>query len=531
VNGPAGTKVVLRFAEVLKDDGTVYTEALRGARSTDTYIKGTDGEESWTPRFTFHGFRYIQITGLAEPPTVETVTGIVLHNDRENHGDFSSSSELLNQLWSNIRWGWKGNSLEVPTDCPQRDERAGWTGDAFVFSRTAMYLERSATFWAKWLDALFDGQTPEGFFPCVAPQIDTWPNPLRHNAGWDDAAIMVPHTLWRVYDEVGHVRKHWASMNKYMRYMAELCVDSIYPEKEIFGDWLSLNANTPATVMGTAFYAQDARQMAEMAEAIGDAKAHAEYSTLFQRIRDQFIARFVTPDGKVFGNTQTCLVLALRIGLLPEELRAAAVDHLRRDLEYRGRALSCGFMGLRDLLPALSDAGRDDLAYDLALRERFPGWGYQIANGATTIWERWDGWTREMGLQDPGMNSFNHYSLGAVGQWMMGYMGGIDAVTPGYRKLRIRPRLDDRLSHVKARVETIHGAASCAWSQRGGPFEMICRVPPNTTAEIWVPRTGGASLLESGLPVEQAEGLRVLPGNDSHWIVEAVPGHYKFTSR
>ncbi len=528
VDGPVGTKITLRFAEVLTDEGTVYTEALRGARSTDVFIKGIDGEETWTPRFTFHGFRYVQIAGLVEAPTTATVTGIVMHNGRSNAGDFTSSSELLNKLWSNIRWGWRGNSLDVPTDCPQRDERAGWTGDAFAFCRTATYLDNCLTFWRKWLDALFDGQLSEGFFPCVAPVIDISPNPVRHNAGWDDAAIMVPYTLWQMYGDLSHVRKHWDGMLSYMKFLESYCDDGIYPEAEIFGDWLNLNAPTPASVMGTAFYAQDAKQMSEMARAIGDAGCADALSRLYDRIRDRFVHSFVSPDGRIKGNTQTGYVLALRIGLVPDELKSAALEHLRCDLQYRSGSLSCGFMGLRDLLPALSDAGRDDLAYDLALRTEFPSWGNQIANGATTIWERWDGWTPEMGLQDPGMNSFNHYCFGAVGEWMAGYLGGIKPLAPGYRKLSIRPHLDSRITFLRSRVETPHGTASCAWSQRSGELTMVCRVPPNTTAELWVPCPEGAAPLESGIMAKTADGLEPLPPVRGYARYTAQPGHYSF---
>jgi alpha-L-rhamnosidase len=526
--GPAGTRLRLRFAEVLTEAGELYTEALRGARAEDTYIKATDAPEVWTPRFTFHGFRYMSIEGLPTPPRPETAVGIVLHNPMERVGELTTSDMMVNRLVENIRWSQRSNFLEVPTDCPQRDERLGWTGDAQIFIGTAARQYDIGAFFTKWLRDLFDAQYEEGWFCPVAPRVSVWPSPEVCAAAWADAAIICPWTMLRLYGDRRIVRRYWDGMVRYMDYL-ESTSDGLIRPAEGFGDWVSLNAHTPLDVVATAYFAQNARMMADMAAAIGLGDEAAKYSKLYDRIRAAFQARYIEPDGAVRGRTQSSHVLALRFGLLPEKGRDAALGLLLQDLAYRHGHFSTGFVGLKDLMPTLSDGGRHDMAVRILLNNEFPSWGYQIRHGATTIWERWDGWSEEMGLQTPHMNSFNHYSFGAVGDWMFSHLAGIEALADGYTRLRIAPRVDRRLPVVRARQRTPMGwvVVEVLLARDGRGLRMRCRVPVGASAEIVLPCSDAAQLRESGLAA--STGWRVTAAEPGRVVIDAGSGHYDFT--
>lgn len=489
VTGPRGTRIQLRYSEVLQEDGTPYTQALRGARSTDVYIKATDQEEVWSPRFTFHGFRFVEATGLPVPPTKATLTGIVLNTDMERTGEFACSNETINRLFQNIVWGQKGNYLEVPTDCPQRDERAGWTGDAQIFIRTGSYNFQTGAFFTKWLRDLEDAQSSQGWFPAVAPYFNTAPNPDVCYMAWSDAGIICPYTVYQMYGDLQIINQRWASMTALMRYLEESS-DGLIATDYGFGDWVSLNAHTPVDLVGTAYFALDALLMEEMARATGREEQATAYQDLFQRIRAAFQNKFITPDRRLAGNTQTAYVLALRLGLLPADMEPLAIDYLAQDLAYRGGHFSTGFVGLKDLMPTLSRFGRHDLAVRIIQKETFPSWGYEVRNGATTIWERWDGWNEEIGLQTWQMNSFNHYSFGAVGEWMYSYLAGIDQMEPGFRKLRLHPAPGEGLRYVRARYRSASGDIFSAWWRDGDAVRYDFTIPPNTTARIELPAKG-----------------------------------------
>jgi len=527
--GPKGTTSRLRFAEILNEDGTLYTEALRGARATDTYIKRTDEEEIWMPRFTFHGFRYVEVTGLPSRPDHETITGIVLHSAMERAGEFSTSNLLVNRLYQNIVWGQKGNYLEVPTDCPQRDERLGWTGDAQIFIRTGTFNFQIGAFMTKWMRDLFDGQDPEGWFHVVAPKLPYDPMPRHVCHAWADAAIICPWNLYRVYGDTRIIERYYPAMARYID-LLEKTSDKLIRPADGFGDWVSLNADTPREVLNTAYFALVARMMAEMAEAIGKKGDGEKYRNLFDEIKKAFIQTFVSSDGCIRGNTQTCYVLALQFDLLPRKLKSAALSHLIQDLAYRGGHLSTGFVGLKDLIPTLSAEGRDDWAYRLLLNEDFPSWGYEIKCGATTVWERWDGWTEEMKLQTPGMNSFNHYAFGAVGEWLYSGIGGIDLLEPGYRRIRIRPRPGGALRFARVHYKSIRGWIESEWRLEDGTFHLVCRIPVNVSANIHIPCADPERVRENGKSIEELKEIRILGYEKGELVVEALSGHYSFTA-
>lgn len=528
--GPRGTVIRIRYAEVLQDNGMLYTESLRGARATDTYIKDTDDDEVWEPLFTFHGFRYVEVTGLPHRPSRDTITGVVLHNEMERAGEFSTSNLLVNQLYHNIVWGQKGNYLEAPTDCPQRDERLGWTGDAQAFIRTGSFNFDLAAFMTKWIRDLFDTQSEEGWFGSVAPHMPFEPLPKATCHAWSDAAIICPWTLYRVYGDTRIIKRFYPEMALYIEHLKSTS-DSLIRPPGGYGDWVSLNAETPTEVINTAYFALVTRMMGEMARAIGRIKEAMVYDALFQDIKAAFIKAFVGPDGRVKGNTQTCYVLALRYDLLPDEQRKAAKAHLVQDFAYRSGHFSTGFVGLKDLMPTLSQEGRDDLAYRILLKDTFPSWGYEIKAGATTIWERWDGWTEELGLQTPAMNSFNHYAFGAVGEWLYMTVSGIDLLEPGYRRIRIRPRMGGDLRHARAQFRSPNGWIGSEWYRESGRLRLVVRVPVNTVAEVHVPGTSGATEIREGdKPVSEVEAIRMIRQSEEETVFEVPSGHYVFTT-
>jgi alpha-L-rhamnosidase len=531
INGGAGQAITLRFAEMLNPDGTLYTENLRSAQATDSYILNGKGEEIYEPTFTFHGFRYVELTGCTAPPTPSTITGIVAHSALAVSGTFECSNALLNQLQHNIVWGQKGNFLEVPTDCPQRDERLGWMGDAQIFVRTACFNYDVASFFTKWMVDVEDAQSEEGGFSDVSPRIVDYSDGAP---AWGDAGVIVPWTIYRCYGDTRMLEKHYEAMAKWVAYVRDANPNLLWLERRNndFGDWLSINADTPKDILATAFFANNARLMAIMASALGKPADVAKYEKLFAGIKAAFNKEYVSEDGRIKGDTQTAYVLALRFGLLPEELRPLAAKHLVADIEARGNSLSTGFLGTGHLLPALTEAGYTDLAYKLALAEHFPSWGYSIKHGATTIWERWDGWTHDKGFQTPSMNSFNHYAFGAVGEWLYTVVAGIDLDPnePGYKRFILRPQPGGGLTHASGVLESPYGQIVSDWKIENGRFHWRVMVPPNTSATAFVPALDD-SVTEGGGPVTASEGIRSLGRDATCAIFELGSGEYSFESR
>jgi alpha-L-rhamnosidase len=505
VSGPAGTVVRLRHGEMCNPDGTLYTQNLRSAAATDFYVLAGSGVEEWEPSFTFHGFRYVEVTGLPSPsPSLDAVTGVVLGTDLDVIGSFECSNEMVNQLQRNIVWGQRGNFLEAPTDCPQRDERLGWTGDAQVFAPTACFNMDAAGFFGRWMQEMVDGQHASGLFPDVAPLI---PGDVDRGApAWADAGVIVP---WTVYQCFGDERLLANCFDAACRFVDGLDADNPTrirrtPGKHEYGDWLSVEATTPKDVLATAYFAESARLVARMAEVLGRDDEAKRFQALWEDIRRAFIEAYVTPTGRVVGHTQTTYVLALAFDLLPFDQRSLALGYLVEDIESRGWHLSTGFLGVGLLLPVLADCGRLDVAYRLLLQDTFPSWGYSIKHGATTIWERWDGWTEENGFQIWHMNSFNHYSLGSVGAWLYTDVLGLGiGPVPGYGQALIRPRPGGGLTWARGSYRSPHGVYSVSWQVADGSF-----------------------VLDVGVPAGASGALVELPDSSVH---EVGPGDHRFT--
>jgi len=484
MSAPKGARIVMRFAEMLNADGSLYTTSLRGARATDTYIaKG--GEFAWEPTCTFHGFRYVEITGLDRQPPLDAIRGIVVHSEMPRTGSFECSSALVNQLVHNIVWGQKGNYLEVPTDCPQRDERLGWTGDAQFFIATGAYNFDVSAFFTKWLvDLIDDSQNPDGAFASVAP--DVLKGPYGATA-WADAGIVCPYTIWQVYGDTRVIEQHYANMARYIDYLHRTSKDLIRTQGA-FGDWVNLGGGASSEVIGTSYFEHVTRLMSEMAGAIGRNEDAKKYAKLADEIRTAFIKAFVTPEGKIKDSSQTGYALAFTMGLLPDDpkIQKLASDAFVEEIKKKDWHLATGFIGTPRLLPALAAAGRDDVAYRLLLTESFPSWLYQVKLGATTMWERWDGWVPERGFQDPGMNSFNHYAFGSVGEFLYRTVGGIDTDGPGFRKLIIRPRPGGGLTYANTRYDSINGTIESSWRIEGNEIKLDVTIPINTTATVFL---------------------------------------------
>jgi alpha-L-rhamnosidase len=521
VEAPRGATLTLRFAEILDPDGNLYTENLRAARATDSYTCKGGGPEIWEPRFTFHGFRHVEVRGLKPEYKVE-LTGLVLHSDMRPTGHFACSNPLLNQLQHNIVWGQKSNFLDVPTDCPQRDERLGWTGDAQVFIRTAAFNMDVRRFFHKWLRDLREAQKPNGAVPSVAPIVDSGDFYDRDGGpAWSDAIIICPWTIYLCYADREILETHYPSMVRFMEFIANhRCAGLIRSHPDVdswggYGDWLALDGGgktegiTPRDLIGTAFYAYDAGIMARVAALLGREDEAQVYRKLQEKIASAFRHRFVTPEGLLVSGTQTSYVLALHFGLLTKETRATAARELARDIEKRKFHLATGFVGTPYLLEVLEENGYLDVAYKLLEQETFPSWLFPVKNGATTIWERWDGWTPEKGFQDKGMNSYNHYAYGAVGAWMVRSVAGLelDPVEPGYRHIFFRPRPGGSLTWAEARLETPQGLAGIRWERAGEELKLNFTVPSGSHATLQLPETFVAQQRDFG-PGEHALILR-----------------------
>lgn len=531
-SAPAGTTITLRFAEVLNDDGSLYTTNLRTARATDYYTFKGEGEEIWEPKFTFHGFRYVELGGYPGEVSRDTITGVVLHSEMPPTGTFECSDPMLNQLQRNIVWGQKGNFVDVPTDCPQRDERLGWTGDIQVFVRTAAFNMDVAAFMTKWAQDVADAQDEQGAVPAVVPNVGG----LMNDGGpaWADAVVICPWTIYQCYGDMRILQNNYVSMTRFMDFIVNTSPDYIrcapgYAGWTGFGDWLSINADTPRDLIGTAFLAYDAHLMAQIAEVIGKPDDATTYRRLFEDVKAAFINRYLVggnvPESvgelsamqsvaagadaisrgnlkpvdygpitsevfntDLFTPNQTAYVLALHFDLLPEALRSQAVKELVLDIQRRDMHLSTGFVGAPYLPHVLSSSGQLETAYDLVHQKTWPSWLYSVTQGATTIWERWDGWTEENGFQSPEMNSFNHYAYGSIGAWLYQNVAGIelDPSQPGYKHIILRPQPGGGLTKGSGTLKTLYGEIVSQWTLDHGQLHYDVVIPPNTTATVYL---------------------------------------------
>jgi len=507
--------ITLRFAEMLKQDGTLYTENYRSAKSLDTYTAAKTGTIEWQPHFTFHGFRYVELSGFpaGAKPQKGWVTGVVLHSEMRPIGTFESSHAKLNQLQSNIAWGWRGNAVDIPTDCPQRDERMGWTGDAQVFCPTAMFNYDCHAFWKSWLGSMRDEQEADGVIPDIIPTAKA--NFRQRSPGWMDAATFIP---WEVYVRTGDrgvLEENFAMMEKLVGWYRSQSVGGLLPNIKGYGDWLqpypqtksddwkgSRKGDTPYALLGAAFYARSAQVLADSARALQrdeDAKRYAAEAAL---VRQAFAGHYFDADGKLQNamETQTAYVLALAFDLIPAELKPKAAAQLVRLVHEADGHLRTGFLGTPFITSVLDQAGHRDLACELLFKETYPSWFYSINQGATTMWERWNSYTRDKGFGDVEMNSFNHYAYGAVGQWMYERVAGLapDPANPGYKHFFVRPLMASQLDSARAELDTPYGKATSAWTKRGQKVQMTVIVPPNTTATVEFPGSRKAETVAAG---------------------------------
>jgi alpha-L-rhamnosidase len=531
---------------MLHPDGRLMTENLRQARATDTYIlRGDPRGETYVPRFTFHGFQFVEVSGFPGEPDREAVTGIVLQSDTPPTSSFLCSDPTVTRLFQNIVWTQRANFLELPTDCPQRDERFGWMGDAQVYARTATINADVAAFFTKWLREVEEAQLPGGAYPDYCP----WP--FQHGKafapGWTDAGIIVPWTVWQAYGDTRLLERHWPSMQRFMAWRFASARDDLgvqHPDANTWGDWLNLNENTPIEYVDTAYLAFTARLMAEMAGALGRTADAETYRAGFDRVRAAFARKYVGAEGALTVDTQTAYALALYTGLLPENQRLAAGKRLADKIRANDTRMATGFLGTRPLLPVLSAHGQHDLAVRLLQSRRFPSWGYEVENGATTIWERWDSYTREHGFngiagnQNASMNSFAHYSFGAVCEWMFRTLAGLDTADPGFQRLRIRPSPPTPgsnpehppISWVRARYDSLHGPVRTEWRVKDGRFELDLTLPPNTRGVVELPTSDPAAVRENGRPLRRSKGLRTGALTDGRLTLEVSAGTWRFST-
>ncbi|MET3806149.1 hypothetical protein ABIB25_003158 [Nakamurella sp. UYEF19] len=524
LTGRTGQQIRIRYAEVINPDGTVYTANLRAAKATDYYTFAMDGTITFHPTLTQHGFRYVEITGVDTAPALSDVVGTVWGSAGDKTMNLTTSNALVNQIQSNITWGQRGNFVSIPTDTPARDERLGWTGDISEFASTATYNLDSEAFLSKWLGDLRTGQQTNGAYPDVAPSFSGFGS---GNAGWADAGVTVPYAIWQSYDNTAVISEGWASMTKYMNYLAGTS-NNFQRDGGAYRDWLNLNDDTASNIIGTAFYAHSADLMAQMASAIGNDADAAKYRTLYNNIRSAYQTAFLAADGSLAGNTQTGYAISISFGLVPDALAAAVATKFVATLERADWHLSTGFLGLKDLLPALTDIGRSDVAYRVLLNKDYPSWGYEISKGATTVWERWDSIKQDGSFGDVGMNSFNHYAYGSVGAWMYDTIGGISALEPGYKKTLIAPVPGGDLTSSSMDYQTPYGKVSSDWTKTAGSYHLDVSVPANTTARVVVPAVNPLAVTEGGQSLASADGVVSSTDTGQTVTVEIGSGEYVF---
>jgi alpha-L-rhamnosidase len=530
LTGEAGRTVTIRYGEELNPDGTLYTANMRSAKVTDRYTFATTGTVTYEPKFTQHGFRYLEITGASTPPAATDVTGVVWGSDLADTGELETSDPMLNQLVSNISWGQRGNFLSIPTDTPARDERLGWSGDINVFVPTASYLTDTRAFLSKWMMDMRDTQDANGDYQGVAP---TPPNfKAGTGTGWSDAGITVPYAHWASYGDISTARRYWADMRRFHDLLRSSAgADHLEQGRNTWGDWLNLDDPTPGPVLGTASYALTTRMMSEMAAALGQDAYAAELAELDADIRAAFAEEYIAADGTVQGGSQTAYAIALGMGLVPDEMLDAVGARYVAKLASNGNSLRTGFLGTPWLLPALSAIGRDDLAWVLLTRKEYPSWGYEVENGATTMWERWNSIMPDGSFGDVNMNSFNHYAYGAVGDWMYQNIGAIKAVEPGYKRIRVAPVPGGGVTSGAGRLASVHGPIATDWSLDGGDLSLTVEVPVGTTADVVLPADNAWSVLESGALVGDGggiDGIRSVTDDGESVTVTVGSGSYDF---
>jgi alpha-L-rhamnosidase len=520
--GQPGQHIVVRHAEALDEQGELYTVNLRTAEQRDEFILSSQSPATLEPRLTFHGFRYAEIAGADGPLDADDVAYQVLSSATRPVGSFSCSEPLVDQLQANIVTSLRANFISIPTDCPQRNERLGWTADLQIFAPTALFNADVTNLMDKWLDDLVDAQLPSGAYPDVAPQPPGFVG--WGNTAWGDAGIIVPWVMYERSGDAGVLERLYDSMRRFMAYL-EADQTNGYRFAGRYGDWVSLGARSDKTFIGTAYLAYVADLFSRIAEVVGGSRGAedaAHFRDFAHQVRDALQRRFLGDDGRLTAETQTTYAMALGFGLLPEELWRAAGDRLAALVEEADTHLATGFLGTPLVLPALSDNGHHELACRLLRQDTYPSWLFEVRNGATSIWERWNGWTPEQGFHPSRMNSFNHYAFGAVGDWMYRYLAGLEPVEPGYRRTLLRPRPGGGLTSARATHESLYGVHECGWQLQDGTLRVDVHVPANTSATV-------------ALPVASADQVRLNGGPppaptlaDGTVRIDVPPGRHSF---
>lgn len=538
VCAPEGQRIVLKHAEVLDKDGNIYFGNLRKADQKIEYIAKGEGIEDFAPHFTFQGFRYVKVEGYPEQDNglpLENFIGEVMHSDMEPTGEFECSNPLVNQLQRNIVWGQRGNFLDVPTDCPQRDERLGWTGDAQVFIQTALFNYHGGPFFTKWLRDLKAEQHPDGGVPFVIPAVVEGANA----AAWSDAATIIPWAVYQTYGDKRLLAEQYDSMKAWVEYIRRQGKNEyLWLVTFNFGDWLALDAPansysgaTPKDFIATAFYAYSTRILRDAAEVLGNYDDVLEYSTLLDKIIEQFNYEFVSQSGRLVSPTQTAHVLALMFDLVEGKVKERTAFELNELIIQNNYHLTTGFVGTPYLCLALSKGGYHETAVKLLMQEDYPSWLYSVKKGATTIWEHWDSIKEDGSFWSDDMNSFNHYSYGAIGNWMYRVLAGLDMdeVIPAYKRIRIVPKFASiQLTYAKASYESMYGRILSSWRMTEEDIEMEVEIPANTTAEIILPYARLKNISESGKPLESTASIYSFEETNDGIILTAGSGSYSF---
>lgn len=535
VNGRAGDIVTIHHAEVLDKYGNFYTENLRAAKQEIQYTLKGGGEEVYEPRLSFFGFRYIKVGGYPGELKPENIEAIAIYSAMKPAGNFSSSHPLLNQLQHNIQWGQKGNFVDVPTDCPQRDERLGWTGDAQAFSRTATFNMNVATFFSKWLKDLAADQVEDGRVPFVIPNVLA--KDASASAGWADASTIIPWNIYMAYGDRRILEQQYQSMSAWVAYIEKNSVNDLWNKGFHFGDWLFYRplddndgraAVTDKYLIAQCFWAYSTQLMINTASVLGKAEDVKHYTESLKRIKDAFLTEYTTANGRLVAGTQTAYVLALNFDMLPENLRQQAADRLAQNVKDYGNHLTTGFLGTPYLCSVLTRFNYIDVGYNLLLQETYPSWLYPVKMGATTIWERWDGIKTDSTFQTPGMNSFNHYAYGAIGDWMYRTVAGLQESAPGYKEILVAPKPGGNLTNATAELMTLYGMAKSSWKIEGGKFQLTVIIPANTMAQIVLPRVASEKITEKGIDISKIKTISLISREGDEAKLKLGSGTYYF---
>jgi len=533
--GAPGQKITLRHGEWLNADGTLYTKNLRTARATDTYICRGDAEETWSPRFTFHGFQYVEVTGLPCHPEHDTITGIPLSTDTPIVGSFTCSDERVNRLARNIYWSQRSNFLEIITDCPQRDERLGWCDAAWTFVGAGAMRADVQSFYNKWMVDLDDAQYSNGLFPWLAPLVVTKTEisgPMWSGSGpaWADAGVICPWSIYDLYGDCRQLERHYPAMVRQVEWYQRTSRPNLLPPPHhtCLGDWLNHNADIPPDVFRTIFFARSADLLARSAAALGKTDEAEKYEQLAASVKTAFQRAYVDDSGRIDGDTQGGYAFALLYDLLNPQQTEQAARHLVDRVRAADWRPTTGLEATLPLMLALAKIGRNDAAYRLLHNDRFPGWNFSILNGATTIWERWDSWTPEKGFGDPMMNSFNHFSLGAVYQWMTEQIGGIRKDGAAFKNLIIAPEPGGTITHAHVTYESIRGRIETTWQVTSDQIDVIVQIPANTTAIVILPAARWEDITEGRHPLTETEGVRFIKQEAGRVHLAADSGTYHF---